>query len=534
MQVVSYDGNEERVAIASICLNDEVLAKSVSLLSGNPFASKHANIVAGWCRKHFEQYSRAPGVAGLTAIHSEWTGSTGARADGEAIAKLLESLPNELSISVEYSVDLIARCVLKANLKRTADNILGALSQGKIEQAAQLVESFQRPEARENGADGVFLLEQVDDIDEVLSETNAGSLIKFPERLKAMGEFFGPSLCRDAFVSFVAPEKGGKSTHLAALCHMAVIQGLRVAYFNLGDLSERQYRKRMYTPFVRRPAFPSTYRIPKSLKYTDKEAKVEFIQRYEDSGYTGDDVRAALEKHQGADTKRFRLKTSPAAGVSSGRQGKEGLYRYLLEGNASHVHGISRTGSYGNTIQQRRVLGMDIGDGELQRRQGEKCSRNRDGRPEYDPNGTPITDLPDELGSSPRSGLLDAISGASNWREWLYSSRTSPYRSYMDIKPHWFAEYLHQIQPFVQVVMDIENRATPKYLVTNDSLELIGDGLKPEDREMVRAVKQHIETIRKRFEDKFYYEARRSNQTTGQSYPGTTGWHSPVDPGNGP
>ena len=312
MQVVSYDGNEERVAIASICLNDEVLAKSVSLLSGNPFASKHANIVAGWCRKHFEQYSRAPGVAGLTAIHSEWTGSTGARADGEAIAKLLESLPNELSISVEYSVDLIARCVLKANLKRTADNILGALSQGKIEQAAQLVESFQRPEARENGADGVFLLEQVDDIDEVLSETNAGSLIKFPERLKAMGEFFGPSLCRDAFVSFVAPEKGGKSTHLAALCHMAVIQGLRVAYFNLGDLSERQYRKRMYTPFVRRPAFPSTYRIPKSVKYTDKEAKVEFIQRYEDSGYTGDDVRAALEKHQGADTKRFRLKTSPA------------------------------------------------------------------------------------------------------------------------------------------------------------------------------------------------------------------------------
>lgn len=312
MQVTGYDGGEERVAIAAICLNDEVLAKSASLLSGSPFSSKHGNLIASWCLKFYEQYSRAPGVAGLTAIHSEWAGHTGSRADGEAVAKLLQSLPNALEISVEYSVDLISKCVLKAKMKAYVDNIQGALSQGKLETAAQLFESFERPAVRENGADGVFLLEQLADVEDVLSETNSGSLIRFPERLKAMSEFFGPTLCRDGFVAFVAPEKGGKSTHLAALCYLGVVQGLRVAYFNLGDLSERQYRKRFYTPFVRRPAVPSMYRIPKSLKYEDKEPKVEFMQRYEDSGYTAEDVRGALKKNQGDDTKRFRLITSPA------------------------------------------------------------------------------------------------------------------------------------------------------------------------------------------------------------------------------
>ncbi len=312
MQVQEYKGTDERVAIASICLNDDILSKVVHILEDCPFSSKAGNIIASWCKKHFEQYSCAPGVAGLTAIHGEWVTTTGSKADGETIGSLLRSLPSDLSMSVEYAVDLISKCVLRAKMKAYADNILGAISQGKLEAAAQTFESFQRPETKENGADGIFLLEQLDDIDEVLNKTNAGSLIKFPERLKAMGEFFGPTLCRDGFVSFVAPEKGGKSTHLAALACMAVTQGLRVAYFNLGDLSEDQYRKRFYTPFARRPAVPSKYKIPKSLKYEDKEPKVEFSQRYEPTGYTADDVRAAIIQHQGTDAKRFRLKTSPA------------------------------------------------------------------------------------------------------------------------------------------------------------------------------------------------------------------------------
>lgn len=330
MQVVNYDGNEERVAVAAICLNDGVLAKTVSLLSGQPFASKHASIVAGWCRDHFEQYSRAPGVVGLTAIHSEWIGSTGSKADGEAIAKLLESLPASLDVSVEYSVDLIARCILKANLKRTADNVLGALSQNKLESAAQLVESFQRPETKENGADGCYIFEQIDDIEEVFQETNTGSLIKFPEKLKELRDFFGPTLSRDALVAFLAPEKSGKSTMLAGLAIRAAMQGHRVAFLNLGDLSPRQYKRRIYTGIMGRPSTPCRFYLPQKIAYKDKELEIE-RQEVRDLGYTVEELKETIQKFQGADSRRFRLCSYPA-GQLSVRDIQHKLETWIKEG----------------------------------------------------------------------------------------------------------------------------------------------------------------------------------------------------------
>ena len=96
----------------------------------------------------------------------------------------------------------------------------------------------------------------------------------------------------------------------------------------------------------------------------------------------------------------------------------------------------------------------------------------------------------------------------------------------------WYADYLHQIEPYVKVVTDVENRARPKYLITNHSVEMIDDGIHPEDREMIRAAKQHIETIRQRFEDQFYYDQRRNKQTTVYPYPRTEGRNSPDDPGD--
>lgn len=315
MQVTGYDGGEERVAIAAICLNDEVLAKSASLLSGSPFSSKHGNLIASWCLKFYEQYSRAPGVAGLTAIHSEWAGSTGSRADGEAVAKLLQSLPNALEISVEYSVDLISKCVLKAKMKAYVDNIQGALSQNKLEAAAQLFESFERPAVRENGADGVFIFEETDTIEEVFQETNTGSLIKFPERLKELRDFFGPSLSRDALVAFLAPEKSGKSTMLAGLAIRAAMQGHRVAFLNLGDLSPRQYRRRIYTGIMGRPSAPCKFYLPQKMAYKDKELEIE-RKEVHDLGYTVEELKETIQKFQGEDTKRFRLCSYPAGQLS--------------------------------------------------------------------------------------------------------------------------------------------------------------------------------------------------------------------------
>jgi hypothetical protein len=315
MQVQSYDATDERTALVALCLNSEVLGKVSHGFPEEPFAGKFSNLIARWCLTHFKQYGEAPGVYGLTAIHASWSSGNPTKGDPESVSKILNSLPPNMEMSVDYAVDLINNIILRTKLKRTAEQITGALSNGKVEAAAKLVEAFERPALGTTDSENdCFLFERMDDIEDTLNATSSTSLIQFPDRLKELRDFFGPTLSRDAFVGILAPEKGGKSVVLGTLGIRAAMQGLRVAYMNLGDLSERQYRKRFYTAICGKPAFPCTYKIPTEISYKDKEPTVKFDTR-SDHGYSAEDIRESITKFQGSDARRFRLCSSPAGKI---------------------------------------------------------------------------------------------------------------------------------------------------------------------------------------------------------------------------
>lgn len=313
MQIERVDGTDERLAITALCLDTQTLAKIAPLLPPSPFPSKWSNIIAGWCIKHFEQFQEAPGGMTLTALYSEWAIGVDDTIK-ELVGKFLNSL-SPVDINSDYLIELIERLVTRTAAKQLVDKAQNALSNGQLRAATDLIQAWKPPTLSQE-ADYVSPIRNPSVIGEAFDKAQYAPLITFPAGTP-LAEWFGPTLHRDALVVFCGPDKSGKSSHLASLCQRGVIQGKRVAYFNIGDLSQEQALTRWTTAFVGRPTFPCVYKKPTSIEFKEKEFFLKYSDHPAVRGYSRSDGEEAWARlaEQG-DPDRLRFISHPANTVT--------------------------------------------------------------------------------------------------------------------------------------------------------------------------------------------------------------------------
>lgn len=322
MKVTEVKGTEEQLALVALCLDTEVLSRVVDALPENPFAAKVSNVVYGWCRKHFAEYKEAPGAVSLTAIYAEWA-STADEANSSLVGKFLASL-SPTQLNPDYAVSLIERLVVRHSAKQLADRVQAALANGNVQAATDTIKTWQPPTLTAD----VDYLDPINDPSIIAQSHTAASyepLIKFKEGT-AISRWFGPTLHRDALVVLCGADKSGKSSHLTNLCQRALLQGKRVAFFNLGDLSTEQMLKRWTTGFVGKSEFAGKIKIPTSMKYANKEFSLEYLEKYQTSAYTTDEASEAWDKLKDPSGDcRIRFITRPARTMTV-----EDLHKTLL------------------------------------------------------------------------------------------------------------------------------------------------------------------------------------------------------------
>lgn len=277
------------------------------------FSSRWANLVGKWSVDYFNQYKDAPGIQGITGLYEEWAPSVD-KDVSDLVYRWLSSLDGDTGISSEYAIDLIGKIATRTSTKKLADQVQGALAKGKVDDAARLVEGWNRPRLGQQ-ADGTFLLADESAIEQAWSSAvNTEPLIKYKG---ALGEFFGPMLARDSFVAILAPEKRGKSTWLLDMAWKGVLQHRKVAFFSIGDMSEPQVIKRLAIKAARKSTFPGTFQIPLTLRYENKEPVIECKPYPVTQGLTLTEAKQAILQHAGEDGTRLRLVTRPAGTVSA-------------------------------------------------------------------------------------------------------------------------------------------------------------------------------------------------------------------------
>lgn len=284
MRVEKRDGSKERRILIGMIVDTVLLGRIAAKWEKEGlFKSRWANTVAGWCVKFYNRYERAPGKS-IQGIFESWAEDRGDRDTVEIIERFLDSLSNEYKqlakeSNTDYLADLAAEYFNDVRLLKLAELVQADLEEGKRDQALNRVHRFGKIEMGVGA--GVNVMTDPNAI-QAAFEDNREPLVVYRG---ALGNFFGDVFARDSFISFMGPEKRGKSFWLADVAWQGMLQRRKVAFFAVGDMSQNQMMRRFMVRAARRPLKATKpgkpIRYPKFIEHVPGEltANVDFEER---------------------------------------------------------------------------------------------------------------------------------------------------------------------------------------------------------------------------------------------------------------
>lgn len=303
-----YQASMERTVLTALVVHDRVLKQIYSEMHAEeePFKSKWSNIVARWCFKYFEKHKRAPGKL-LRELFDQYASKEDDEQAVDLVGKFLESLSDDYrklakEMNESWVLDRAAEYFDKTRLERAADKIQIALERQDLTAARQFYDEANKPVSfSRDGWLDPFSKMTIERTMERLEKVEP--IIQFKGDL---GRFLNDAFERDAFIAFAAPEKRGKSYWLMELVWRAINQRRRTLYYVLGDMSEDQVYRRLYSRMTGKPKkvtdrYKDGYRLPTGIKIKGKsEAGVITAEAVTDTkilrAYTEADIKEAVRK----------------------------------------------------------------------------------------------------------------------------------------------------------------------------------------------------------------------------------------------
>jgi hypothetical protein len=274
MKIKKYDNKSERLILTGMIVDEAVLRRIAANSQKNMFKSKYANLISKWCIKFYDKYGDAP-MNHIEYLFESWSAKTNDKETVKIVSKFLDSLSQEYEELLEesnsaYTIDLAGAHFNKVKLDRHTEKIQGDLERGLTDDAVNSACSFDRIEM------GVGEIVNVMQDKEAIREAfkaKGKPIIEYPG---AMGRFLKGAFERDGFVAFMGSEGRGKSFLLEDVAFRATLQRRRVAYFEAGDMSQKQVMLRLMTRISKRPLKAKTIDYPIGIeKNEDYSVSVE-------------------------------------------------------------------------------------------------------------------------------------------------------------------------------------------------------------------------------------------------------------------
>lgn len=286
MKQQKYDGSVQKKILVGMIVNSSVLGRlHPKWKKEGLFKDRWSNLVAKWCCDYYEKHGKAPRKS-IETIFQAWAAKNKDKSTIELVETFLTGLDGEYAahakeLNADYVVDLAGKHFLECEAAKTILEASADLEVGEVNKAVQKLESFNRFEL--GAGEGIDVFNDQEAIKRAF-EYKREPLIQYPG---ALGEFFGDELARDVFIGIFGPYKRGKSYWLQDFAIRGACQRRRVAYFQVGDMSESQVMQRIAMRTARLPRKPCTVKWPVKISRGDEDgpyATVDHEERPFDKG----------------------------------------------------------------------------------------------------------------------------------------------------------------------------------------------------------------------------------------------------------
>lgn len=294
MKIKRYEGGDLRRVLAGMVTDRTVCSRIAGQWRDDGlFDAPWANLVGGWAVRHLREYGKPLGGQ-LQATFEEWADGTAADGDTiKAVERFLRALSDEYERqepppASDYLLDCAGKLFNKTRMRRVMDVAADDLDGNRVDKAYDGLACLTRVEL------GVgSLVKPAEDREAWRQAFDAEQLKPLVSYPNGMDVFLGREMVRDAFVSFMAPDKTGKSMWLLDLAYRAVRARHRAVYFDCGDNGQRLLMRRLGQRSARMPKRPGKQRMPVSV---DADGNVEYkVARFK-RGLEADDGREAFRR----------------------------------------------------------------------------------------------------------------------------------------------------------------------------------------------------------------------------------------------
>lgn len=249
----------ERLIITGLIVSTEFCKRIKHHWSPGLLSSSTAEELSRWCWTYFDEYKQAPGREIETLYFKRL-------AEGTLDKDVAEEMEEELlpGLSEEYennglNVELLLQetinhlngrrmVILSEKIADIVDNGKGDYAQ-RLQQAEQLLTAHKTaPNAKDDSLD--LAGETIEESVRKAFQKASDPVVRLP---KQIGELMNEHLVPGGFVSFLAPEKRGKTWILLQLGMTACVQNKNVAMFQAGDMNEAEQLRRISSYLCKRP-----------------------------------------------------------------------------------------------------------------------------------------------------------------------------------------------------------------------------------------------------------------------------------------
>lgn len=248
----------ERLIIIGLITSTEFCRRIKPHWQPRLLESSTAEELATWCWQYYEEYKKAPGKEIETIYFRKITEGLDKEMAEEIEEELLPDLSEEYErtdLNVQHLIKetkahITGRRLLlmSARITDIVDNGRGDYEE-RLKDAETLLEQYKSTPGTKDTSIDLGNASSEENIRQAFRKA-AEPVIRLPKQL---GEFMNHQCVPGGFLSFLAPEKRGKTWILMALGMTAVGQRKKVAMFQAGDMNEAEQIRRISSYLCRKP-----------------------------------------------------------------------------------------------------------------------------------------------------------------------------------------------------------------------------------------------------------------------------------------
>lgn len=265
MKRKKVDSGLERRFLIALITNKTFLSSASDMIDPSLLQAEHMQQIARWCVRYFKRHKEAPGRNIETVFHA-WAEKERNEDKVEVIHDFLSSLSNEYKsqdINVPHLLDELGNYLTSRKVAKLNDDVAAYMLNGQTSEALDAITSFRSVDT--GLGQGIDVLNDRAAWTRTF-ESPPEPIIVFPGDA---GKFLNPGLTRDSLIAIQGSEKKGKTFTCIEMAIRALQSRKKVAFFQVGDLSESQIMMRIGARLSGRPLWPDAcgdVRIPKRIK----------------------------------------------------------------------------------------------------------------------------------------------------------------------------------------------------------------------------------------------------------------------------